>query len=157
MEETEDERLSSRTSYPFQEFNAKKTSRYRICSSVSEGLVALISTGGFSGRIVSRRGEESVMIAEYESDENLKLPEFIASLETYTERECRCIFRRVLQCILTLHQQRVAHRTLTILSIRVALDALSSDSVCFIVVSSKVIKLNVSSFFLLFHPFSQNL
>ena len=100
-------------------------------ASLQEGLQTFIFLGLFDAQLVEPPADENgepgwVLCTETPMLERplvVTLPDYIASLDVFTEKECRDLFSKCVDCLQILHETtRIAHRNLHLENFLVDLD-----------------------------------
>lgn len=85
--------------------------RFWLDSNVFKGVLLLLARETYCGRILYET-PSNFCVQEDSCSQAILLPYHIASLYSYTERECRGLFKEVLEAVNVLHNVNVAHRHL---------------------------------------------
>ena len=71
--------------------------------------------GAYCGRVLGQRGDgDSVLlfVDEVLPEQWMKLPDYVMTIEYYTEADCRALFQKIVDAVQIFHEAGVAHRYL---------------------------------------------
>ena len=98
----------------------KDGNKFDLDVGVERAISKLQREGKYIGKIVTKSTgdiEGLITVEEIRPDTVFEIPKYIVKLPSYTEKECRTIFREIVSIIKLCHDYGMAHRNLLLTSL----------------------------------------
>jgi hypothetical protein len=82
------------------------------------GISGILSEHGYMGELLEIDADR-FRVREFENSDSFSLPHHVATMVSYTEKECRYLIRGLAYRIQTLHRKQLTHRNLHINNVRI--------------------------------------
>jgi serine/threonine protein kinase len=81
-------------------------------------LTTIVSSGIYNCRVIDNTAslrqpkQELILVNELQSSSNVPVAMYISQYKSYSENDCRAIYRKIVNCIKIMHDAGLAHRNL---------------------------------------------